>query len=318
MEKTQSNFLLSKIAKNSYLVKDIASHLRCGADTPYGNSHFFYLEYDERYLKKAKKYVHKALTGNCYHEQNVEVLILPEKIDFLKRELEDANLKPLSHHYQHFAQLYAQPKIIFRKENYHLRCIFDAQKRFVIDEMIILLFEPSIPINYRFASLYFQSGLARFLHQATRQSAQSVSAEDIGNLYFPKLPISVQDSLLPVIERLEFAYRVFDAEKVIFWRKFYEYFFQTRIEISPLRDTFFEYSRPKFWQKVDELRKIGGMEDYKANRKRAKYLDEDFYSSQFKLKAMQAKIREIEKQFKQVVYQLYDLTEEEIKMVENG
>ncbi|MCU0393167.1 MAG: hypothetical protein MUE81_18805 [Thermoflexibacter sp.] len=156
------------------------------------------------------------------------------------------------------------------------------------------------------------------MHQSTRQSTQSISIEDIGNLYFPKLALSVQDSLLPVIKHLEVAYHVFDAEKVAFWREFYEYFFQTRIEISPLRDTFFEYSRPKFWQAIDNLRKQGGMKEYKADRKKAKCLDKDFDSSQFKLQAIKAKINEIEREFNQVVYQSYNLTPEEIKIIETA
>ncbi len=318
MKKLTATSIVGKIAENAYQVKEIAQNLCYGADTPHKYGHFFELACKERYFKKGKQYIHNALVSNCLGDYKAHVLILPEKADFLTRELADANIAPLPYSYMGLAQSYAKPKLIFPVHRFFLKCAFDTEKHFVLDDSIVLHFEPATPINYCFASLYFQSHLARFLHQSTRKSMQSISVEDIGNLCFPKLSLSVQDSLLPVIDRLAFMYRVFEAEKLSFWQAFDVYFFQTNIEISPLQDTFFEYNRPLFWQKIDELRKIGGIKDYKADRKKAKYLEKDFDSSQFRLKAMQAQIQQTEKIFNQVLYQHYNLTEEEIKLVENG
>ncbi len=209
----------------------------------------------------------------------------------------------------------AVKKLVFPVNSHKLEAYYDKKKKASLIDTIWLEFQPDLNIDYLFAMVWFNLPISHFIFKHKRSNFSQIDSQDIGELFFPK-NIQFADNQ-KLLREIKIAYSILFDEINEFWYAFDEFFYNTRHIGKPIEDNFFHYTWEQFWKVVTEIRKNNGIEEYKPHAEGRKALFVVFRNQKFRLEALHSKITKIETELNHLVYKLYDLTEEEITIIEN-
>ncbi len=300
--------LIHKITEQSYLVKDIAQTLDYGLaedivrtvlpDFPHSYRTYLDLRYKE---------THKDFLPiiRCEH-------IHPYGLN--SDEDTFAQLVALDKQYVSKQQV---NKLVFPVNSYRIEAAYDSYKKIVFEDSIYLQLKPEVAFDYFFAMYWFNSPFAHFLFYAQRKNNKQITVEDLRNLPFPKLNATQYKELAPQLAELLNYYSYFYEQMGCFWGEFTEHFYRTKYIGTHIEYTFFQYTWDEFMQKILAIRRKMKLSLGVSRKVVKELLYEHFQAQKYIASALAYKINALEKEVARYLFQLYNLTAEEIALIEN-
>jgi type I restriction-modification system DNA methylase subunit len=325
--------MLQKIKQLSYEVANITQEVANGIQ-PTGDK-IFRIDYDfarknnfdPEILKKVivggdfsryelidpEKYViytNKSIDINDF--PNIKVYLETFKQELSKkRETRKGILPWWCLHWPRYKELFEEPKIVIRQTSDKIIATFDEEGFYAMNNVIILKLKTDSDLDYKFVLACLNSELVNFIYKNITQEDSRAFAEvkpkNVKKLFIPNIPGSLQSPFIEIVDLIVNLKKQFREGVYKFVR-----FINTTYRPKKISSKLKEFYTLSFVDFVKELK----------NQKAALTKKDEFdLMSLFEEQKSQAlslknQINKTDNEIDQMLYDLYGLTEEEIRIVE--
>jgi type I restriction-modification system DNA methylase subunit/REP element-mobilizing transposase RayT len=331
---TKTNDLMNKANINAYKIDSIASDVSYGLTT--GNNQVFIIDdkirieqhLENDLLKKIisseniNKYILRYNSDSVIYTQRDTIItnypnllnyLLPYKDKLEQRSEPKKGIAPwFSLHRQRYKELFNDEKLILRQTGDSIIATYDNSGYFALDNTMCVKLNPEYKFNYKYVLALLNSKLFDLIYK-------NLSQED-GRAFAQVKPTNIRK--LPIYKATKEQQKSLadKAEKMIQLNKnMHE---QTQSALNLLTA---EYSLSKISQKLKKFYSLGNnifIEELQKQTKTKLSLSQkeellSYYGEKSKLlNDLKNQINDLDKTIDQEVYKLYDLTDEEIKIIE--
>jgi type I restriction-modification system DNA methylase subunit len=327
--------ILEKIEKLSHKIVDITQEVANGIQ-PTGDK-IFRIDYD--FAKKnhfEEEILKKVIVGGdfnryelidpgkyvIYTTKNLNIKDFPQIKSYLetfkevlskKRETMKGILPWWCLHWPRYPELFEEPKIVLRQTSDTIIATFDKSGFYAMNNVIILKLKPELDLDYKFVLACLNSKLINFMYMRITQEGSRTFAEvkpkNVKKLFIPKIPGANQ---LPFIEKVD---KMLDQKKQLHDMGYkFNNFIAAAYNLNKVTNRLKNFYNLTFVEFINELKHQKSI----LTKKDEFELMELFGGQKEKVLVLKKEIDEIDKEIDQMVYELYGLTEEEIKVIEDA
>ena len=334
VEKAKQN-ILNKIEKMSKKIDDIADEVANGIQ-PTGDK-IFRISYEYARINNFEKEILKdVIVGGdfsryhlidphkyvIYTIKELDIAQYPIIFNYLSNYREKLSKKRESRkgilpwwclHWPRYPKLFEEPKIVIRQTADNIIATFDDLGFYTMNNVIILKLKTTIEKDYKFVLTILNSTLTKFIYNNLTQEDHRVFAEvkpkNVRKLFIPIISSKEKQILSKKANLLLVRNKQFQDLYSIFYKRLLS---NIKVEkITSKLSHIFEYDFNDF---ISELRK----QKINLSLKQQDEWEDYFNDYKQKITDLKRQIDQTDREIDQMVYELYDLTAEEIEIVEKS
>ncbi|MDM8556838.1 N-6 DNA methylase [Desulfococcaceae bacterium HSG7] len=233
-----------------------------------------------------------------------------------KRETRKGTLPWWCLHWPRYKKLFEDPKIVIRQTADKIIATYDKDGFYAMNNVIILKIKGKVKLRYKFILACLNSKCNNFIYrnitQETKRAFAEVKPKNVRKLFVPNLSVEQQQ---PFIEKADIM--LSKNQKLQDLKTDFLNFLKSELKPQKITKKLENWPDSDWDQFKKELTKCKVKIKALSLKERKEWQE---YFTEEKLKAAEIKsvIENTDREIDQMVYELYGLTEEEIKIVENA